>query len=312
MKDPQAIRDTQRLQASQAELVERLTRVMHTDSVIEPIKGLHLARQSVPRQKLHAMLGPSFCVIAQGSKAVHVGNDCYQYDPLHYLISTLALPRMSEVLKASAKLPYLSIRLELDPQLVSSVLVEAGDALPVRKSMEVRAIDVNRLDANLLDAIVRLIRLLDESSEAPMLMPMITREIVYRLLRSDQGERLRHLMVNAGSPPVVARAIQHIRQHFDQPLRIEVLTKQLGMSASSFHYHFKAVTGLSPLQYQKQLRLQEARRLLLSEHLDATRVAHQVGYHDGAHFSREYKSVFGIPPIRDVQRLRGIGVTVET
>lgn len=305
--------EAQRLQASRAELVERISRAMHDDGVIEPIKGLHLARQSEPKQKFHAVMAPSFCVIAQGSKEVRVGDDCYEYDPLHYLISTLALPRVSQVLKASRRYPYLSIRLELDPQLVSAVMLEAGADAPVTSPtvLDARAMEVNRLDANLLDALVRLLRLLDEPTEAPILLPMVTREIVYRLLRSDQGARLRHLTITAGHATVVAQAIQHIQQGFDQPLRVEQLARQLGMSASSFHAHFKAVTGLSPLQYQKQLRLQEARRLLLSDQLDATRVAHQLGFHDSAHFSREYKSVFGIPPMRDIQRLRGVEVMVD-
>ncbi len=135
-------------------------------------------------------------------------------------------------------------------------------------------------------------------------MPMIMREIIYRLLMSDQGDRLRHLTVFGGYTSAIARAVQRIRQDFDQPLRIEQLARDLGMSVSGFHHHFKAVTGMSPLQYQKQIRLQEARRLMLGEDLDAASAAFRVGYNDASHFNREYKSVFGDPPIRDVQRLR--------
>ncbi len=300
----QAEWEAQRLQASREELVERIARAIREDGVIQPLKGLHLARQSVPLEKLHSVVEPSFCVIAQGSKEVLLGDNRYQYDPFNYLLATLELPRVSQVLEASRERPYLSLRLELDPQLVSSVMVEAGHYMPPRKPADVRAIAVSPLDANLLDAAVRLVRLLDVPDDASILMPMIVREIIYRLLRGDQGGRLRHLTVMGGYTPAIARAVQRIRQDFDQPLRIEQLARDLGMSVSGFHYHFKAVTAMSPLQFQKQLRLQEARRLMLSENLDATSVAYRVGYNDASHFNREYKSIFGVPPMRDVQQLR--------
>jgi AraC-like DNA-binding protein len=297
-------REAQRLQASREELVERIARTIREDGAVELFKGLELARVSAPGQKIHSVLEPSFCVIAQGSKEVLLGGNRYQYDPSNYLLATLELPRASQVLEASKERPYLSLRLDLDPQLVSSVMVEAGHIPSSRNGADVRAINVSPLDANLLDAVVRLVRLQDSPAEAPILMPMIIREIIYRLLRGDQGARLRHLTVMGGYTPVIARAVQRIRQDFDQTLRIEQLARELGMSVSGFHYHFKAATAMSPLQYQKQLRLQEARRLMLSENLDATSAAYRVGYSDAAHFSREYKSIFGNPPLRDVQRLR--------
>jgi AraC-like DNA-binding protein len=164
--------------------------------------------------------------------------------------------------------------------------------------------DVSPLDVNLLDAVVRLVRLLDSPAEARVLMPLITREIIYWLLVGEQGARLRHLAALGGYTPDIARAVERLRQDFDQPLRIEDIARELGMSVSGFHHHFKAVTAMSPLQFQKQLRLQEARRLMLGEDLDATSAAYRVGYHDASHFNREYKSLFGVPPMRDVQRLR--------
>jgi len=300
----QAERDAQRLQSSREELVERINHSAHEDGEIQPLKGLYLARVSVPLEKFHSVLEPSFCVIAQGSKEVLLGDNRYQYDPFHYLLTTIELPRASQVLEASRERPYLSLRLELEPQLVSSVMVEAGHFVSPRNAVDMRAIDVNPLDTNLLDAVVRLVRLLDTPTEAPILMPMIMREIIYRLLRGEQGGRLRHLAVMGGSISTIARAVQRIRQDFDQTLRIEQLAQELGMSVSGFHYHFKAVTAMSPLQFQKQLRLQEARRLMLSENLDATSAAYRVGYNDASHFNREYKSIFGVPPMRDVQRLR--------
>jgi AraC-like DNA-binding protein len=168
----------------------------------------------------------------------------------------------------------------------------------------VRAIAVSPLDVQLLDACVRLTRLLDAPAEAPVLLPLLTREIIYRLLVGEQGARLRHLAILGGYTPSIARAIERLRQDFDQPLRIEQLARDLGMSVSGLRHHFKAVTALSPSQFQKQLRLLEARRLLLGEDLDAASAAYRVGYHDASHFTREYKSLFGVPPMRDVQRLR--------
>jgi AraC-like DNA-binding protein len=242
-------------------------------------------------------------VIAQGSKEVLLGDSRYRYDPSQYLLATVELPRVSQVLEASKERPYLSLRLELAPTLVSSVLVEAGHASPPGHA-DVRAIAVSPLDGNLLDAFVRLVRLLDAPAEARVLLPLITREIIYRLLLGEQGGRLRHLALQGGYTPRIARAVGHLRQNFDQPLRIENIAQELGMSVSGLHHHFKAVTAMSPLQFQKLLRLQEARRLMLSEDLDAASAAYRVGYRDASHFNREYKSLFGVPPMRDVHRLR--------
>ena len=202
-----------------------------------------------------------------------------------------------------AERPYLSFRLELDPALVGSVMVEAGH-LSSQSRGDVRAIDVSPLDADLLDAAVRLVRLLDSPAEARVLRPLITREIVYRLLMGDQGNRLRHLALLGGHTDSIAGAIERLRRDFNQPLRIDSLAQELGMSVSGFHHHFKAVTAMSPLQFQKQLRLQEARRLMLGEELDAASAGYRVGYGDASHFTREYKRLFGAPPMRDVERLR--------
>ena len=299
----QPARELQRLQASREELIERIARAISEDGVSQPLTGVHLARLSTPMEKVHSLFEPSLCVIAQGSKVVFVGDSRYQYDPFNYFLATIELPRASQVLEASKERPYLSFRLELDPNLVGSVLVETGHAVP-QTNADVRAIDVSPLDADLLDTVVRLVRLLDSPANTRILMPLITREIIFRLLIGEQGGRLCHLTVSRGYTPNIARAIERLREDFNQPVRIEDLAQELGMSVSSFHYHFKAVTAMSPLQFQKRLRLQEARRLMLGKDLDATSAAYQVGYNDAAHFSREYKSLFGDPPLRDVQRLR--------
>jgi len=286
-------------------LVERIARAVRTDGKVEPLRGLHLYRVSSPAGPFHGMSDLAFCVIAQGSKEVHLGEECYRYDPYHYLLTTVKLPVMTQIVEASPERPYLSLRLELDSTLVCSVMTEAG-YISARDRSNVRGISVSLLDAGLLDAAVRLVALVDSPAEARFLMPLITREIIYRLLMGEQGDRLRHIAVLNGHTHRIVRAIERLRKEFDRPLRIENLADELGMSVSSFHHHFKTVTGMSPLQFQKRLRLQEARQLMLGEHLDAASAAYRVGYDDASHFNREYKRFFGLPPIRDVARLRDV------
>lgn len=302
MDRQQVEREAHRDQANREELVERLARANREDGVIEPLKGLYL-NCSFRLKRLHSVSNPCFCVIAQGSKEVFLGNERYQYDPAYYLLFTAELPVVSQVIEASPERPYLSLRLELDPTLVSSVMVEAGYTTPPGQA-DVKAINVSPLDSGLLDAVVRLVRLIDTPTEARVLMPLVTREIVYRLLRGKQGDRLRHIAGLGGYMSPIARAIKRLRNDFDQQLRIDDIASEIGLSVSSFHHRFKAVTAMTPLQFQKQLRLQEARRLMLSEDLDATSTAYRVGYNDASHFNREYKRLFGLPPLRDVERLR--------
>jgi len=303
MNDPQATREADRAQANRDELTERIAQAIRHNGTIEPLKGLHFNRSSSPSKCIHSVSIPAFCVIAQGSKEVLLGNDRYQYDPMHYLLATVELPIVSQILEASKAQPYLSLRLDLNPTLVGSVMVETGYPSPQSRA-NVKAIDVSSLDAPLLDAVVRLVRLLDAPSEAQVLMPLVTREIIYRLLMGEQGSRLRHIAVLGGYTHHIARAVERLRKDFNQPLRIESIARDLGMSVSGFHHHFKSVTAMSPLQFQKQLRLQEARRLMLGQNLDATSAAYRVGYDDASHFNREYKRLFGAPPMRDVERLR--------
>ena len=301
--DQQAQREARYMHNNREELAERIAEVIQEDGTLQPLPGLHLSRTSIPLKRIHSVGESSVAVIAQGRKEVLLGESRYHYDSSRYLLTTVDLPRVSQVLEASKEQPYLALCLELAPALVSSVLVEASLSFP-RERAEVRAIAVSPVDGNLLDAFVRLVRLLDTPTEAQVLMPLITREIIYRLLMGEQGPRLRHVVMEGGYTPYIATAIKRMRQDFDQPLRIEQLAQELDMSVSGFHHHFKAVTAMSPLQFQKRLRLQEARRLMLSEDLDAASAAYRVGYQDASHFNREYKSLFGVPPLRDVQRLR--------
>ena len=289
--------------SNRAELVEHISRALPEDGLYTPIEGLRLARASQNEKPFHGVLEPTFCITAQGSKEIYLGEHRYFYNPYSYLLSTAELPIVSRVLGISREEPYLGLRIILDPALVASVMVEMGQ-LPPRSQTPVRAIEVSTLDAELLDATLRLIRLLDSPEEARLLFPLISREIVYRLLRGEQGHRLRQMTVLGGHTHRISQAVKKICSSFSQPLRVEELAREVGMSVSGFHHHFKEVTAMSPLQFQKQLRLQEAQRLMIGEVMDATTAGARVGYEDVSHFNRDYKRHFGAPPMRDVERLR--------
>jgi AraC-like DNA-binding protein len=291
-------------QTRRKELVERVGRAVGEDGDAEAPGGLRLLRRSSPTPEDHGVSSPAFCVIAQGEKEVWLGDDCYRYDADSYLIAAAAMPTASRVTEASEERPYLGVVLGLDPALVCSVMAEAGHPAPGDHAA-VRAFDVGPLDAGLLDAVVRLVGLLDSpADEARFLRPLVTREIVFRLLKGQQGGRLRQIAVLGGHGHRVARALERLQNDFDRPLRIEDVARAAGMSVSGFHHHFKAVTAMSPLQFQKRMRLQEARRLMLGEDLDAASAGYRVGYSNASHFTREYKRLFGAPPARDVERLR--------
>ena len=301
---PQTERKVRMAQAGRQELAERVVRAVREDGAVEAPGGLRLLRRSSRTPKDHGVSSLALCVIAQGSKEVLLGDECYRYDANHYLITAAALPTASRVTEASEERPYLGVVLGLDPALVGSVMVEA-DQPALRESAAVQAFDVSPLDADLLDAVVRLVGLLDSpADEARFLRPLVTREIVFRLLKGEQGNRLRQIAVSSGHTHRIARALERLRLDFDRPLRIEDVAREVGMSVSGFHHHFRAVTAMSPLQFQKQLRLREARHLMLAEDLDAAGAGHRVGYSDASHFTREYKRLFGAPPMRDVERLR--------
>ncbi len=304
MDRPASGREEYRARAGRDELAGCIARAVPEDGTVETPEGLRLSRVSSPTGLGHVVSFPALCVIAQGRKETLLGDDRYRYDPAHYLITTAALPITTRITEATEERPYLGVVLRLDPALVGSVMVEAGYPEP-RGRAAVRAFDVSPVDAGLLDAVVRLVGLLDSpAEETRFLRPLVTREIVYRLLKGEQGGRLRHVAVLGGRGHLIARALERLREEFDRPLRIEDVARELGMSVSGFHHHFKAVTAMSPLQFQKQVRLQEARRLMLGEDVDATSAGYRVGYGDTSHFNREYKRLFGAPPARDAERLR--------
>lgn len=281
-------------------MIERMT---GSDGGHVLLDMIHLYRHSAPTEPIHGIYEASLCVVAQGRKELLLGGDAFVYDLNSYLLVSAALPVSTRVIAAFPDCPYLCVGLPLEADLVSSVLVEAGQSAGSGTGA-VRALDVGVLEAELLDAVVRVVRLLGTPEHARMLIPLAMREIVYRLLVGGQGARLRQIAVAGGKLPHVAGAIEWLRTHFDQPLGVEALAAEVGMSTSGLHHHFKAVTAMSPLQFQKQLRLQEARRLMVSEGLDAAGAGFRVGYDDPSHFSREYRRMFGAPPRRDVTQLR--------
>ena len=304
MSHGEAKREAQRMQSNRDELLERMAQALSEDGAREALDGLFLARLSRPMESTLALYRPAFCFVAQGGKQVLVGDEVLWYDPGHYLIFTVDLPVVFRVKEASEEQPYFGLRLDLDPALVASVLMEAG-AETRKGDASVKAIGVNPVDADLLDAVVRLVRLVDRPGEQKILAPLVKREIVYRLLAGGEGARLAHLVASSqGDTRRISRAIGRLREHYNEALKIEELARELGMSVSGFHHHFKSVTSMSPLQFQKQIRLQEARRLMLGEDLDAASAGHRVGYEDPAYFSRDYKKMFGAPPQRDIVRLR--------
>jgi AraC-like DNA-binding protein len=299
----EAKREAQRTQSNREELAERIAQALPEDGTLDVSPSFRLARSSRPTEPIHSMYQPAVCVVAQGRKHAHLGEELFRYDPGHYLIYTVDLPLTFQVEEASKERPYLGFRLNLDSSLVASVMMESGFE-PKKGHMSMKAMDVSPMDANLLDAVVRLVRLLDTPVEGKVLAPLIIREIVFRLLVGGQGTRLSHLLGLGADTHRISKAIGFLRENFDQPVRMDDIAYELGMSVSGFHHHFKSVTAMSPLQFQKQIRLQEARRLMLSEDLDAASAGFRVGYEDPAYFSREYKKLFGAPPQRDITKLR--------
>lgn len=290
---------------TRAELIQRIERAVPEEGSFEVLPGVRLRRANAPTEVGHGASFPSYCLIAQGSKEVRLGERIIPYDSAHYLVATTVLPIASRIVDASPERPYFGCVLALDPALVGSVMVETGrPAAPQHATMT--AIDVSPIADPLLDATLRLVRLLDFPDDARFLAPLIKREIVYWLLQGPQGDRVRQIATLGGDSNRMADAIALLRSNYTKPLRIELMAEELGMSVSSFHHRFKQITAMSPLQFQKQLRLQEARRLMLSEDFDATTAGSRVGYDDASHFNREYKRLFGEPPLRDVGRLRGV------
>lgn len=267
------------------------------------VPGLNFYHYDSPTEPKLGLQEPSICLVAQGAKKVHLENDSFVYDANNYLLASVHLPATYQVISASPDKPYLGLLLKFDMRELSQLMIDSNLPSPRTKQID-RCMTTGEVTLPLLSAFQRLVALLDEPEGIPILAPILHREILYRLLVGDQGARLRQIASAGSRSHQVARAIEWLNANFSQQLRVEELAKTANMSASSFHSHFRAMTSLSPLQYQKHLRLQEARRLMLAEDLDATRAAFRVGYESSSQFSREYSRLFGEPPLRDVARLR--------
>jgi AraC-like DNA-binding protein len=271
--------------------------------LVTAIPGLLLSRRSAPTEPMSHMYEPSICLVAQGVKQVLLGDDTYVYNARHFLVTSVDLPTVVQVIKASREKPCLSLLLKLDQRELSQLIADSN--LPPPRALESsRGMAIGEVTLPLLTAFQRLIHLLDEPKDIPILGPIIQREIFYRLLVGDQGTRLRQ-MASAGSHShQIAQAIEWLKSHYTQPLRIDDLAARVHMSTSAFHHHFRRLTAISPLQYQKWLRLNEARRLMLTEHFNAATAAFRVGYESPSQFSREYRRFFDEPPSRDITTLR--------
>ena len=270
---------------------------------VTAVPGLSLFRRDEPTDPISGMYEPSICLVAQGAKRVLLGDDTYAYDAHHYLITSVHLPTVVQIIEASPEKPYLGLRLKLDQREISQLMVDSN-LPPPRAQQSSRGMATGEVTLPLLTAFQRLIDLLAEEQDIPILAPIIQREIIYRLLVGDQGEHLRQIASTGSQSHRIARAIDWLKGNFTQALSIDDLAAQASMSSSTFHHHFRSMTALSPLQFQKQLRLQEARRLMLAERMDAATAAFQVGYESPSQFSREYNRLFGAPPLRDIANLR--------
>jgi len=279
--------------------LERMTGTLE-GALDTPIEGLYLHRLSQPSGAKPGLQKAALAVIAQGSKRLFIGDETYEYDPFHFLISSVDLPVVAKVSVASPTLPYLGLRLDLNPEEITALI--SDEKPPLVPAEASRALCINPLGSTLLDVVLRLLRLLDTPRDIPILAPMIKRELLYRLLMNGQGVVLRQTVLQDSQLNRVAKAIRILRDNFAQPLRVEEIARDVHMSVSSLHHHFKQATAMSPLQYQKHLRLQEARRLMLTDDAGVALAAHAVGYESSSQFSREYSRLFGAPPLRDKQR----------
>src|SRR5499433_1978229 len=267
------------------------------------IPRLSFIRYSTPHQPMPARYPPCFCLITQGSKSIAFGDDRLVYDAARFVVAAVDLPVTGVVLDATPEQPYLCVMLEIEMAELASLLLDT-ETPPHADAAGRRGLFLGKATAPFVDAVWRLMRLLDAPGDIRALAPLAEREVLYRLLQSNAGARLREVVAGNGPARRIARSLAWLRSHYDGPLRLERLAEAAHMSPSSFHAHFKRVTAMSPLQYQKLLRLQEARRLLMTDTVDAATAGHRVGYQSPSQFSREYRRAFGAPPAADSRHSR--------
>ncbi|PZA06779.1 MULTISPECIES: AraC family transcriptional regulator [unclassified Meiothermus] len=271
------------------------------------LPGVYVSRHSRPyKAPLLALSTPALCIVAQGAKAALLGSERYEYNPAQMIVFSVDLPLSFQVTRASPAEPFLCLRLDLDPRQIAELILKVyPHGLPAVYGN--KGVYIGGSDAGVVKAALRLLELMASPQDAELLAPLAVEEVLIRLLRSSIGSRVAQIGLAESSVYRIARAIRWIRSNFDQPMRVEALARMVNMSPSSFYQHFKAVTSMSPLQFQKILRLQEARRLMLTSRMDAATAARQVGYASPSQFSREYRRLFGSAPSRDINRLREQG-----
>jgi AraC-like DNA-binding protein len=296
-----------------AEIADSIARYAGTEAGAG-INSLFLKKQTEPTQFVHTAQWPCFGLVVQGAKRIQLGTETYHYGVGDYLLVSLDLPMSSCVVDASAQEPHLGMGFAIDPQQLKEVLARFGNGHAsnhVPPVVPERGVAVAKASADLLDAALRLLRLLDRPHDIPVMAPLLEQEVLYRLLVGPYGARLRQIALAESPSNKVAKAISWLRENYASPLRIEDLADRVGMSESSLHHNFKTVTAMTPMQYQKQLRLHEARRLMLVERLDVGSAGYAVGYQSPSQFSREYSRLYGQSPIRDLGAARGPVISGE-
>jgi AraC-like DNA-binding protein len=288
----------------QRELAALIGKYSTTDGLNHTaITPLHYFKMSAPSASMPVVYNASVCLVVQGEKEVMLENEAYRYAAGEFLVVSVDLPATGHVTVATREKPYLCLQMDIDPNQLSDLITEMGRTEWHRAPTE-RGLFIGNTSDQLTDALLRLSRLLDMPQDIALLAPMVIREIHYRLLSGLHGQRLAQITIKDANMQRIARVIRILKTKFSEPIRVEDLAEMAHMSASSFHFHFKEVTTMSPVQYQKRLRLLEARRLLLVEGVDAASAAYRVGYESASQFSREYSRMFGAPPITDVTNLR--------
>lgn len=267
------------------------------------IPGLSFYKITNTNSTMPAVYEPSLCIIVQGRKDVLLGNNLYSYGALEFLIASVNLPIIGTVVKASKDNPYFVIQIDIDLKQISELLIRMESSSVANGKTE-SGLFIGKVDRAMGDSVLRLIRLLETPEDLPVLAEYRLREVHYRLLRSEYGEEITQIALKGSPMQRISMAIQKLRGDYHLPVTVNELAGLADMSTSSFHVHFKAVTSMSPLQFQKSVRLMEARNLMISKHMDAASTAYRVGYESPSQFSREYARMFGNPPGRDISQLR--------
>lgn len=274
------------------------------------VPGVYAIRRSrIAMELAHATVRPALCIVAQGAKRIMLGQEVYEYDPSRMLIFSVDLPVTAQVTRASHAEPFLCFMLDLDPQKVAELVLRVYPHGLPRGVQESRGVCVCQVNLSIVNAAARLLELMAQPGDAELLAPLVIEEILIRLLRSPIGVRVAQIGIAESSVHGVAKAVAWLRANFSEPMRVAELAELAHMSVSSFHQHFKSVTSMSPLQYQKVMRLQEARRLMLSTMMDVSTASWRVGYQSASQFSREYARFFGSAPNKDIARLKELGLT---